>query len=181
MNIQSLSVEQLFSLLGAAKAHSERDWLLILVTYLHALRASEAVGFTKDDIVDGELIIQRKKGSMRTVQPLLRSDNPLLDERQPLIEYASNQAFNQSVFPLSTVHFWRLMRKHGKSAGIPQSLCHPHVLKHSRCSHLIKTVGIDVVREWAGHVNIGSTGHYLRRTSAEVAAAVGAAGSALIV
>ena len=41
--MKSLSKEQLASLLTAARAHSERDWLMILVAYNHGLRASEVV------------------------------------------------------------------------------------------------------------------------------------------
>ena len=38
--MRHLSKEQLASLLTAARAHSERDWLMILVAYNHGLRAS---------------------------------------------------------------------------------------------------------------------------------------------
>ena len=175
MNIQSLTKPQLTGLLRAAKAARERDWLMILVAYLHALRAGEVTTFQPSAVQDGYLTIAREKGSFKTVQPLLTNTDPLLDERDALIELALNSPFDQPVFKVSTVHFWRLMQRYGEAAGLPKHLRHPHVLKHSICSHLIPVIGIEMVREWAGHKNISSTGFYLRRSAEEVASAVNSA------
>lgn len=172
MNSEPLSKDELLSLLSAARARKERDWLLILVTYLHALRASEATEFTADNMKDGYLTIQRKKGSLRTIQPLVEHENPLLNEKPALIELARKVPFGRPLFKMSTVQFWRLMQRYGKQAGIAQHRCHPHILKHTMCSHLIGKVDIAVIREWAGHSNLSSTGFYLRLNSGQVSAAV---------
>lgn len=169
MNIQSLSREQLKALLTVAHAHRERDWLMLLVAYSHGLRVSEVIGLSRDSISDGYLTVERLKGSLKTIQPLISSAHPLLNEREPLIEYAANAPYFQPLFKMSAVQVWRLMQRYGEQAGLPTHLRHPHVLKHSCCAHLIETQPISVVREWVGHKSIASTGFYLRMSADEVA------------
>jgi site-specific recombinase XerD len=52
-DVKSLSKAQLLMLLAVAKAHRERDWLLLLVCFGHGLRVSELVAFEKDAMADG--------------------------------------------------------------------------------------------------------------------------------
>jgi integrase len=68
--LHSLTKDELRALLGKAKAESERDWLMILVTFQHGLRASETTGFTADAVQDGFFTIQRLKKSKKTTHPL---------------------------------------------------------------------------------------------------------------
>jgi len=109
--MQSLSKSELLTLLSCARSHSNRDWLMILVTYWHGLRASEAVGFTPDSVAGGYITIQRLKGSERTIQRLAEHSEPLLNERAALLDWISRQPQKQSVFKVCRQHFWRLMQK----------------------------------------------------------------------
>jgi integrase len=129
--MQHLSKDELLDLLHEAKASRERDWLMILVCFWHGLRASEVTGVKRDAIRDGHLIVKRLKGSLRTVQPLVEHADPLLSERQPLIDFALKSNFAEPLFPICRQQFWRLVQKHAKAAGIPAHKAHPHVLKHS--------------------------------------------------
>jgi len=54
-------------------------------------RASEIVGLTTSNVRDGFLIVQRLKGSLRTVQPA----------SHVLIDFVSNLAAGEKVFPLT--------------------------------------------------------------------------------
>ena len=170
--LQSLSKDELLALLRQAKAHRERDWLMILVAFWHGLRASEVTGFTRDAIADGHLTIQRLKGSKRTVQPLIEHPDPLLDERQALIEYVAQSKFGEPVFNISRSQFFRLVQRYAKVAGIPAHCAHPHVLKHSIAMLTIKDAGIEHVRQYLGHKSISSTGAYLKVNDADAARAV---------
>jgi integrase len=76
----SLNEEEILKMLAAARARRIRDWVLMLVTYRHGLRASEALNIRRRDLVDGFLRVHRGKGSEETVQPLLQHENPLLNE-----------------------------------------------------------------------------------------------------
>jgi site-specific recombinase XerD len=87
----SLSGEQLLALLATAKAQHHRDWVLILVTYWHGLRASEAVNLTAEDFEAGCVRVQRGKGSDVTLQPLQEHENPLLNEKAALEDWLANR------------------------------------------------------------------------------------------
>ena len=173
--MESLTKAQILALLGAAKANRERDWLMILVAFSHGLRASEVIAIRRDAINDGYLTVRRLKGSNRTVQPLIENDNPLLNERKGLIEFADKSSGNQFLFRVTRQHFWRLLQRYGKAAGIPAHLSHPHVLKHSIAMQTIESAGIENVRQYLGHKSMSSTGEYLKVNDAEASAAISAA------
>ena len=137
LSAKQLSQEQLIALLGAAKKVSERDWLLMLVTFWHGLSASEAVSLTPENFADGRLIVQRLqqgfasrlKGSRRTVQPLVEHKVELLNERAAVKSWLAAHADERRLFPISRIQFYRRVRHYGRAAGLPRHLCHPHVLK----------------------------------------------------
>ena len=146
-----LSKHELDALLEAAKVN-HRDYVMIHTAYMHGLRASEIVGLTTSNVRDGFLIMQRLKGSLRTVQPASRA----------LTAFVSNLAIGEKVFPITRRQFQRIVHKYGKLAGIPEHKCHPHVLKHSIAMHTIKRAGIENVRQYLGHRSLASTGAYLK-------------------
>lgn len=173
--VEALSKTELLALLAAAKANRERDWLMILVSFSHGLRASEVVAIRRDAIRDGHLTVRRLKGSNRTTQPLVENENPLLNERKALIEYAAKYPGNQILFRVTRQHFWRLVQRYGEAAGIPAHKRHPHVLKHSIAMQTIHTAGIENVRQYLGHKSMSSTGEYLKVNDADASAAISAA------
>ena len=78
-----LTTDETIAVLTAARAHSTRDWVMILLSYRHGLRASEVCGLKLTDInlKEGWVSIRRLKGSLQTVQPLYpHRGKPLLDE-----------------------------------------------------------------------------------------------------
>jgi len=170
--MEHLTRDELLALLRTAKAESERDWLMILVAFNHGLRASEVTGFTRTAVRDGHLTIQRLKGSLKTTQPLVSHENPLLDERDALESAIAGLPAKAKVFGISRVQFWRLLQQHCKTAGIPAHKAHPHVLKHSVAMLSIKSAGIENVRQYLGHKSIASTGAYLRVNDQQASAAV---------
>jgi integrase len=180
--VEHLTREQVIALLTRARAGRERDWVLFLVSFWHGLRASEAIGLTPENFADGYLNVQRLKGSLRTVQPLVDDELEILNERAAITGWlAKHQERHQGdgngkkVFPVSRVHFYRLMRRYGRLAGLPQHLCHPHVLKHSIAMQSIALAGIENVRQYLGHKSISSTGAYLRVSDAAASRAIAAA------
>jgi len=145
---------------------------MILVAYWHGLRASEVVAIKRIDVQDGFLTVQRLKGSMKTTQALVRSSDPLLDEATGF-EKALIGLHNQSrVFPLTRERFWQIVQQHGKAAGIPKHLRHPHVCKHSIAMQTIEKAGIHNVRQRLGHRSIASTGEYLKTSDLEASKAI---------
>lgn len=190
--MEHLSREQLLALLAQAKAARERDWVLLLITFWHGLRASEALSLTPAHFTDGYLTVQRLKGSMRTTQPLIEDADPLLDEKSaverllagfPTSVEVEKHAKRGSIyitnpwrlFPLTRFQFYRLVRRCGRAAGLPKHLCHPHVLKHTIASLSIREAGIENVRQYLGHRSISSTGEYLKVNDEAASSAIAAA------
>jgi integrase len=172
MRIQMLTWDELKAVLAAAQKARERDWLMILVAFWHGLRSSEVVALTKRNFHDGQITVQRLKGSLKTTQPLVEHADPLLDERKALIEYALKTPFNQRLFPVTRQHFWRLFQRHAESAGLPEHKRHPHCLKHTIGGQTIHSAGIENTRQYLGHKSMSSTGEYLKVTDEQAAAAV---------
>lgn len=166
--MESLSRPELLRLLKVARAVSERDWLMILVSYWHGLRVSEVIGLTGGSVQDGYLRTKRLKGSLETVQELVKHPNPLLSEREALIEFARKTYPKAPIFKMRRQHAWRLMQRYGKLAKIAGHKAHPHVLKHTVAMQMIEKAGIHKTRQRLGHKNISSTGAYLKETDANV-------------
>lgn len=173
--MEALSKLELLALLAHAKRNSERDWLMILVAYSHGLRASEVVSLQRDAVKDGHITVRRLKGSLRTIQPLVSDEEPLLDERKSLFDFIRNLRGNQKLFPITRQHFWRLVQRYAAAAEIPERKRHPHILKHTIAMQTIHSAGIENVRQYLGHKSMNSTGAYLKKSDAEASAAVAAA------
>jgi len=154
-------IDQMLKLLAEARKHSERDWLLICVTFVHALRASEAVGLKAENIVGTKLVVKRLKKSRPVEDELLEHKNPLLNERQALLNLVRNTRGNQRLFPISARTFQRRMHTYGEAAGLPELYCHPHTLKHSVLTYLAQTMDVEQLQDRSGHVELGSLGIYL--------------------
>ncbi len=162
-----LTKKQLSDLLTAARASSERDYLMILVGYLHGLRSSEVCELRSKDVQDGFLTVRRKKGSLKTTHALFEQ------EREALTRLAAEKALTgERLFPITPRHFWYLMQQHGKTAGIPKHLAHCHILKHSIAMHTIAKAGIENVKTFLGHASIASTGFYLKTDDTTANAAI---------
>jgi type 1 fimbriae regulatory protein FimB len=169
--MEYLAIDELRTLLEAARKESERDWLLILVAFWHGLRATEAITLRVSDVRDGYITIARLKGSLRTVQQLMEHSDKLLDEKAGLTAWIEGKAGNTKLFPITRQHFGRIMHRHCAAAGIPAHKSNPHVLKHS-CAHYVIKAGIQVAQQHLGHKSLSSTGEYLRITDATASAAV---------
>jgi integrase/recombinase XerD len=172
--VEHLSRDQLRALLSEARAARERDWVLFLVSFWHGLRATEAISLTSANFTDGFLTVQRLKGSLRTTQPLVEDPDELLNEHAAIESWIRKQGSDRGarLFPISRVQFFRLMRRYGRAAGLPQHLCHPHVLKHSIAMQSIRQAGIENVRQYLGHKSISSTGEYLKVDDDAASAAI---------
>lgn len=150
-----------------------RNRLMVLVTFWHGLRVSESITIRGWQIQGGHLSVKRLKGSLPTVQPFVKHPDPLLDEATPLLVLAKSIGPDELVFPITRFGFYKLMRAAGSRAGIPSfKKVRPHILKHSIATQTIHKAGIEMVRQRLGHKSIASTGHYLKVSDAEAAAAI---------
>lgn len=177
--IEFLTPDEILSVLKAAKAESARDWLMVLVAFRHGLRASEVCGLRLEDIQDGVLTVGRLKGSRKTVQPLMpHRGEPLLNEAQGIKDWLRKRPTDSgdALFPskkgmcLTAGAFWRLFRHYAEKACLPRRKAHPHVLKHTAATLLLRG-GADMayVQQYLGHADIRSTQKYVHLSDAEAA------------
>jgi len=161
------SIAEILRLLQAAWDKDEQDWLLMAVAFLFALRASEAVGLTADNVIGDYLVVKRGKGSKPVREPLKDHDHRLLNVRQPLIELAEKTHLNQRLFPMTARTFQRRVHRYGKLAGLPDVLCHPHTLKHSIATHLdANGLSTREIMDITGHKSLRSLQQYLHSNPA---------------
>jgi hypothetical protein len=234
-----LSVEQIVTVLRHARAESEADFVMIFLTFHHALRESEVVGQkttqrgqfqvraqaelrlaevalaepgnpaeireVKREIKKRTKLVYQVHVKHATVVGGLRPENfrrgyiyldrlkgsdPVRDElaqegwlapdlvEKPIVEeFLRGHATAHGgdgrgllLFPINRKTYWQRMQKYGLAAGIPEHLCHPHVLKHSIAKFLLRQLGlpIDIVQGRMGHKVMSSTGPYLKSDATEV-------------
>jgi integrase len=167
--MKAMTRQQLDVVLAVAKAHSEDDYVALLIGFNHGLRVSEILSLTPANIVNGCLVIQRLKGSRKTVQPLLPSEIPAI---------AARVAAGVPFFNICRKTLWSHMKNYCAEAGVPfgRDFVAVHSLKHS-CGRLGFKGGMTIpeVQAYLGHKNGANTMVYLQATEEEAANAFAAA------
>jgi type 1 fimbriae regulatory protein FimB len=163
-----LSGREFERLLEAVKGsrNEVRDRCLVLLTFRHGLRVSEACGLVLEqvDVENRVLHVARLKRGLSTTHPL-RGDE-IRAIKAWLVERARMKAPGRSFFlseqrkPLhrSTVNL--LVHKYGEKARLPVAV-HPHMLRHA-CGFALADQGADtrLIQDYLGHRNIQHTVRY---------------------
>nr|WP_321503463.1 tyrosine-type recombinase/integrase [uncultured Dethiosulfovibrio sp.] len=146
-----------------------RDRAIIEVLYGCGLRASELCGLSLKDIRQdpGALFVLGKGGKERMV-PLVGSARRWMDKYlshgRPLKDRSETDRVFLSIRggPLRRESLWRIIKSRGKLAGISSARLHPHVIRHTVASHLLRR-GMDLrtLQEFLGHSSIDTTEKYL--------------------
>jgi len=157
-----LTVTEVNKLIKAAKSlgrHSERDSLLILVMYRHALRVGETADLRWDqfDLNRGRLHVNRLKNGDPSVHYLEG------DEIRALRKLRRDYGATEFVFeserqgPLTTNAIHKMIARAGLEAGLELSV-HPHMLRHGK-GYQLADEGIDTraIQSYMGHKNIQHT------------------------
>lgn len=156
-----LDEDEMQRLLASAKKshrHAARNHALVLTSYRHGLRVSEASGLRWRDVdLRGNRIhIHRLKGSISGVHPIydeeIRALKRLQRDGKPTFVFESERGTN-----LSPSGIRQLVAGLGRDAGF-DFLLHPHMLRHS-CGYYLANRGWDTrtIQEWLGHKSIACT------------------------
>lgn len=180
-SLKHLNEDELLDVFETARRRSARDHAMLLVCFLHALRASELVALKLGDIDwrNMEITIERLKGSLKTTQPLFRMrGRPCMDEVAALRSWlkdrpkdsGSDLLFLSQKGPFDRNTVCRIFAKYCRLASearvargerpIAESCWHIHALKHSRVTSLVGKMDLYLVKLLAGHAAIGSTLRY---------------------
>jgi type 1 fimbriae regulatory protein FimB len=182
--ISYMDNEQLERFLRAAKAHGARSHAMFLFAVAHGARASEICNLRISDInfKSEQVHIARLKGSLDSTQDLLRvKGNSLFNELVALKAWldvrkpdAMDFVFNsQKSTRLSRITVFKLFRAIAAAAGLPQSLQHPHVLKHTCAMRLVGSgCNAFLIRQALGHRSFDSTLAYVNPSDADASAAI---------
>jgi len=181
--ISYMSNEQLERFLQVAKEHGPREHAMFLFAVAHGARVSEIANLRFSDInfKTEQIHIARLKGSLDSTQNLLKvKGNSLfneaailkawLDVRQP---DADNYVFNsQKSTKIDRVTIYKLFKAIAKSAGLPEALQHPHVLKHTAAMLMVRAgANAFLIRQHLGHRSFDSTLAYCQPTDSDASAA----------
>jgi len=161
-------VERLFRACEGSHPLDLRDRTLLELAYGCGLRASELAGVRLADLDASAGILRvRGKGDKERLVPFLGSVrdqvvNYVTHYRPKGIPESEDALFlSRSGSSLGREDVWRIVQKRGKAAGIPASRLHPHVLRHSFATHMIRR-GMDLrtLQELLGHSSIATTERY---------------------
>jgi integrase/recombinase XerD len=163
-------IERLLEACRGTGPLDRRDLALVETAYGAGLRVSELVGLGSEDIdFRGRWLRVRGKGDKERMVPLgqpslqaLRAwfgpprETVLGSRRDP------GQVFlNARGGPLTRVGFWKILRRRAVAAGIDATAVHPHILRHSYATHLLRGgAPLRVVQELLGHANLVTTEIY---------------------
>src|SRR5713101_7935111 len=181
--ISYLTSEQLERFLTAAKEYGPREHAAFLFAVAHGARAQEIANLRITDInfKSEQVHIARLKGSLDSTQNLLKvKGNNLfnevaafkawLDVRQP---DANDFVFNsRKSTQLNRTTIFKLFREIARSAGLGETLQHPHVLKHTAAMLMVQQgANAFLIRQALGHKSFDSTLAYVNPSDADASAA----------
>ncbi len=160
-------IERLIQSCSGPSPIDRRDRALLETVYGCGLRASEACALHLEDAdFSGGTLRVTGKGDKERLVPLVGASKHELHryvaETRPALSPKVDEIFvSRSGRPLRREDVWRVVRKRGHQAGIPMSRLHPHVLRHSFATHLLRR-GMDLrtLQELLGHASIGTTERY---------------------
>ncbi len=145
-----------------------RDRAMIEVLYATGLRVSELVGLRPVDLnLEAGYATCTGKGSKQRLVPI--GDEAVswvrryTAEARPVLlrgRTSPRLFLNARGGGLSRVGFWKLLKEHGRQAGLPRGLS-PHVLRHSFATHLLER-GADLraIQIMLGHADLSTTQIY---------------------
>lgn len=146
----------------------KRDRTIIELAYGVGMRASEICNIKLKDIdASGGLIYTRGKGAKERIVPYVGAVRKKVEEYileyRPLMDKLSLPwlFLTKSGKKMQREFLWHILHKRGKAASIPVSRLHPHVLRHTFATHLLRN-GMDqrTLQEILGHSSIMTTEKY---------------------
>lgn len=146
-----------------------RDRAMIELLYATGMRVSELVAVRAADLhLDEQYLTCIGKGNKERLIPIGEQAAGWITRysRDARPQIAKTPARAPRLFvnarggPLSRVGFWKILKGHGRRAGLPRNLS-PHVVRHSFATHLLER-GADLraIQMMLGHADLSTTQIY---------------------
>ncbi len=162
-------IDRLLEVCAGEDPLSRRDRALFEVAYGCGLRASELCSLRTGDVDFASKTLRAlgKSEKERTVPFLGEPAHRVriyLETARPMLAKAETDALflSRNGMMLNREDVWRILQKRGAEAGISRKRLHPHILRHSFATHLLRR-GMDqkTLQEILGHASISTTDKYL--------------------
>ena len=139
-----------------------RDSTLILISYRHGLRVSEATDLRWDQVdLKHELLhVRRLKNGTASNHPLGKEECRCLRQLRRRHPDSRFVFVSEMKGPLTSASVRKMIARAGRHAGIPFPV-HPHMLRHA-CGYKLANDGHDTraIQHYLGHGNIVHTVRY---------------------
>jgi integrase/recombinase XerD len=166
--LDSSTVDQLLKTPQENSATGLRDRAMLDLLYATGLRVTELTGLRVSDLDASEGTVRViGKGNKQRLVPVgreaLHSVERYTSELRPRLLKGRVSPYlfvTARGTRMTRQGFWKLLKSHGKSAGVFRKLS-PHVLRHTFATHLLEG-GADLrsVQTMLGHADIGTTQIY---------------------
>ena len=168
---KALTIEQVERLLDAPERDTIiglRDRALLELLYATGARVSEVVQLDVDDVVHGDVLRVRGKGSKERIVPVGSYARAALDAylTRARPELSRRGRATPRLFlgargaPLSRQSAWLVIRDAADRAGLTAHVS-PHTMRHSFATHLLQGgADVRVVQELLGHASVTTTQVY---------------------
>jgi integrase/recombinase XerD len=167
-----LSMDEVDRLIGTpdtSQPRGLRDRALIELLYATGLRVSEMVNLRQQDLnLESGYLTCFGKGRKQRLVPIGDEASAWLkryikEGRPALLNKRSSPRLFVNArggVGLTRVGFWKILKEHGKQAGLARALS-PHVLRHSFATHLLER-GADLraIQMMLGHSDLSTTQIY---------------------
>lgn len=157
-----LTISEVNKLIKTAKStgrHSERDSLMILVMYRHALRVGELVDLRWDqiDLNRGRIHVNRLKNGDPSVHYLEGDEIRALRKLRRDYPQTDFVFESERLGPLTQNAVHKMVARAGTEAGLELTV-HPHMLRHGK-GYQLASEGVDTraIQAYMGHKNIQHT------------------------
>jgi integrase len=162
-----LTASEVKAMMSAVKKHNRnglRDATMILMAYVHGLRATELLKLTWAQLDFSSrnpcINVLRLKKSKDGTHPLIGDETEALRKLDRMRRDSPYVFVTSSGNRMTIQAFWKIIKRAGEKVGMPFPV-HPHMLRHA-CGHRLVNSGRDTrsMQDWLGHKNIRHTEHY---------------------
>jgi integrase/recombinase XerD len=149
-----------------------RDRAMIELLYATGLRVSELINVRLLDLhLDEHYMTCVGKGSKERLIPIGEQAADWIrryhrEARPVLVKERKGRGVRDALFvnarggALTRVGFWKILKQHGRKAGLPRTLS-PHVLRHSFATHLLdRGADLRAIQMMLGHADLSTTQIY---------------------